>query len=188
LGDPTAKNLGRLSLNPVRHLDQMATAMILLVGFGWGKPVPVNPYYLRGRSAISLVAGAGPTANVIAAALFAIPVRAGLVPWHSPFDFRGLQDMGPLDLVGVLVGFVVFINIILAVFNLIPLAPLDGSKVALGVAPRSMADTLLRWEASGPIILLAIIGIDWLTGLGLLWGVLLPVADMVGFVLLGHSL
>jgi Zn-dependent protease len=85
-------------------------------------------------------------------------------------------------------GFIIFFNIILAIFNLIPLFPLDGSKVIAGVLPPSLANTLARYEASGPVILMGIIMVDWATDLNLLWGVLRPMVDMVGFVLLGHTL
>ena len=189
LGDVTAKRLGRLSLNPVRHLDPTGTVMLLLVGFGWGKPVPVNPYLLRnGARGMSMVSAAGPIANVITAAVCAIPIRAGLVSWNSPFGFRGLQGQGLEGVIADLLGFVIFFNIILAVFNLIPLSPLDGSKVAIGILPRSMANTLARWEASGPAILLMVIMVDWFTGLNLLWGVLHPLANVVGLLVLGRTL
>ncbi|MDP6102656.1 MAG: site-2 protease family protein [Dehalococcoidia bacterium] len=190
LGDLTAKRLGRLSLNPIRHLDPVGTVMLMLVGFGWGKPVPVNPYNLRngGRRGMSIVSAAGPMANLVTAAIFALPIRIGLISWHSPFTFRGLQDQEPVSLFADLLGFVIFFNIILAIFNLIPLFPLDGSKVAIGVLPRGLANTFARWEASGPAILLGIIMVDWFTDLNLLWGVLRPLVDMVGFIVLGHRL
>ncbi|MBI4282342.1 MAG: site-2 protease family protein [Chloroflexi bacterium] len=190
LGDLTAKRLGRLSLNPMRHLDPAGTIMLLLVGFGWGKPVPVNPYNLRNgvRKGMSLVAAAGPISNVITAAILALPIRVGLLPWHSPFFFRGLQAQGLESLLADLLGFVIFFNIILAVFNLIPLFPLDGSKVAIGVLPHGLANAFARWEATGPAILMAIIIVDWVTNLNLLWGVLNPLVDMVGFMVLGHTL
>jgi Zn-dependent protease len=190
LGDLTAKRLGRLSLNPIRHLDPMGTIMLLMVGFGWGKPVPVNPYNLRNgsRRGMSIVSAAGPVANLVTAAIFALPIRIGLVSWHSPFIFRGLQDQGPGSLLADLLGFVIFFNIILAIFNLIPLFPLDGSKVAIGFLPPRLANTFARWEASGPAILLGIIMLDWVTDLNLLWGVLRPLVNMVGLIVLGHPL
>ena len=190
LGDMTAKRLGRLSLNPIRHLDPMGTAMLLLVGFGWGKPVPVNPNFLRNdtRKSMSLVASAGPMANVITAFACGLPIRMGLVSWHSPFSFRGLTGASPGDLLVDLLGFIIFFNIILAVFNLIPLFPLDGSKIVGGILPQSIAATLARWEATGPAILMTIIMIDWFTGLNLLWGVLRPLVDVVGLMVIGRSL
>ena len=190
LGDLTAKRLGRLTLNPIRHLDPVGTIMLVLVGFGWGKPVPVNPYNLRvgGRKGMSMVAAAGPLANVITAAFCALPIRMGLISWHSPFTSRGLQFQGLDSLLADLLGFVIFFNIVLAIFNLIPLFPLDGSKVVAGLLPSGVANNLARWEASGPVILMGIIMLDWATDLNLLWGVLRPMVDMVGFMLLGHTL
>lgn len=190
LGDLTAKRLGRLSLNPIRHLDPVGTIMLILVGFGWGKPVPVNPYNLRNgaRKGMAMVSAAGPMANLTTAAVCAIPIRMGLVSWHSPFYFSGLQDQGPSGLFADLLGFVLFFNIILAIFNLIPLFPLDGSKVAIGVLPPGIANTFARWEASGPAILLGIIMVDWFTDMDLLWGVLRPLVDVVGFIVLGHAI
>ena len=190
LGDITAKRLGRLSLNPIRHMDPVGTLMLLLVGFGWGKPVPVNPHNLRNgsRKGMSIVSAAGPMANLITAVVCALPIRIGLISWQSPFTFRGLQGQGLGSLFADLLGFVIFFNIILAVFNLIPLFPLDGSKVAIGVLPPGIANTIARWEAAGPAVLLAIIMVDWVTDLNLLWGVLRPLVNMVGYTVLGHAL
>ena len=189
LGDHTARRLGRLSLNPVRHLDPMGAIMMLLVGFGWGKPVPVNPFFLRSgpRTGMSAVSAAGPVSNLVTASLCAVPIRAGLVPWHSPFAFSGLD--GPLTgLFADLLGFVIFYNIILAIFNLIPLAPLDGSKVAIGLLPPGPASAMARREAYGPVILLGIIMLDWATNLNLLWGVLRPIVNVVGLVIVGQDI
>ncbi len=188
LGDSTAKRLGRLSLNPAAHLDPMGTAMLFLAGFGWGKPVPVNPMYLRstGRQGMAMVSLAGPLSNVMTAGLFAIPIRAGLMSWHSPFRlfvFRG----GPEDLLADLFGFIIFYNLILAAFNLIPLAPLDGFKVALGILPREMAASFARLETYGPAILLSVIMVDIFLGLGILGAIIGPAVNFLGRVVLGQQ-
>ena len=189
LGDPTSKRLGRLSLNPIRHLDPVGTIMLLLVGFGWGKPVPVNPNNLRngGRTGMSMVSAAGPLSNLATAALCAAPIRMGLVPWRSPFFFSGLQGQGLSGLFADLLGFVIFFNIILAIFNLLPFSPLDGSKVLIGILPPGPAGALIRLEAAGPVVLLGIIMVDWVTDLNLLWGVLEPIVNVVGSIVVGHA-
>ena len=137
LGDDTAKSKGRLTLNPLAHLDPAGTVMIVVVGFGWGKPTPVNParFGNRMRSGMAMVSFAGPISNVIVASLAAIPVKIGLLsPGIVGFSlFQG----EPGEMWAYFLGSLIFINILLAAFNLIPVAPLDGFKVVQGLpAPR----------------------------------------------------
>ncbi len=145
LGDVTARDYGRLSFNPLDHLDPIGAAMIMLGGFGWAKPVPVNPYGLyRSRNSttgFALVALAGPASNLFLAALFAVPLRLHLIP--IPF-------------VSSLVGYFIGINIALAVFNLIPIPPLDGSRIAVAVLPPAWGEYILRLEPYGIIIVIAL--------------------------------
>ncbi|MBI4232917.1 MAG: site-2 protease family protein [Chloroflexi bacterium] len=189
LGDTTARRLGRLSLNPLRHLDPLGTAMLLLVGFGWGKPVPVNPVAFgpRARQGMSLVALSGPLANLATAAVVAIPFKAGVLPWGflrlSVFPLRGGEE-----LLAALLGYVVFYNLILAVFNLIPLAPLDGFSVALGLLPRDLANAFARLERYGPAILLVVILLDMVVGFGILGRVIYPIVNALGNVFVGRRL
>lgn len=144
LGDPTAKNLGRLTLNPIKHLDVLGTLMVFVVGFGWAKPVPVNPYNLRnGRKGMALVAVVGPLSNLALATAVAAVWRAT--------GFVG----GPV-LINTLLVFI-YLNIALLFFNLIPFPPLDGFRVLLGVLPETLA---LQWERLaqvGPLLLFALI-------------------------------
>lgn len=188
LGDPTARRLGRLSLNPIVHLDLTGTLMLLLVGFGWGKPVPVNPWAF-GRNALrtmSLVAFAGPLSNIVTAAVIGLAFRFDLLEW--PFSTVGQFSASPLEsFLAQFLVIAIFYNLILAVFNLIPLAPLDGSKVVLGILPRDMAATFHRLERWGPAILLGIIFIDWFTGAGVLVRIIGPVVNGLSSVIIGHS-
>ena len=181
LGDRTAQRLGRLSLNPRRHLDPGGTAMLLVAGFGWGKPVPVNQHNLgRGPRDMALVAVAGPLSNLVLAFLLAIPVKAGLLGWSNPTLGRatyvltgGLRE-GLSDIVGV----VILFNLLLAVFNLVPVAPLDGAKVLGGLLPRQWLPSYSRLEQQGPLLLVGIIIVDILVGqiwgVSLLWSALGP--------------
>ena len=136
---------------------------------------------------MSMVSAAGPLSNLAAAAICAAPIRMGLVPWRSPFFFSGLQGQGLSGLFADLLGFVIFFNIILAIFNLLPFSPLDGSKVLIGILPPGPAGALIRLEAAGPVVLLGIIMVDWVTDLNLLWGVLEPIVNVVGSIVVGHA-
>lgn len=181
LGDGTSRRLGRLSLNPIRHLDPSGTVMLLVVGFGWGKPVPVNHHNLRGPVGITLVAVAGPLSNLALAFLVAIPVKLGLLGWsgatlgRANFVLTGGLREGLSDIVGM----VILFNLLLAIFNLIPLPPLDGSKVVGGLLPDSMAEGYARFERFGPLILLGIILGDYLLGWGILWNIIGPVVRVL---------
>lgn len=173
LGDETAHRLGRLTLNPLAHLDPAGTLLLLLVGFGWGRPVPVNPYSLKGnpKTSMALVALAGPLSNFLMAGCLALPLRSA-------------QDL-PATLVEVLFR-VYFFNLLLGAFNLIPIAPLDGFKVALGLLPRNLSYSFARLEPYGPGILMAIIGLGYFTSFNPLWDVLSPIINGVSSVLLGR--
>ena len=189
LGDPTARWQGRLSLNPRAHLDPLGTAMILVAGFGWAKPVPVRALYLRPgpRTGMAVVASAGPLSNVALATVFSIPLRTGLVP----LAFEGFTTFhgGPGDIVGHVFAALVFWNLLLAVFNLIPLAPLDGFNVALGLLPEQMAHSFARLERHGPaILLLLILSTLILPGPGILFAIVSPIVNAAAYVLLSIHL
>ena len=189
LGDHTARAQGRLSLNPVRHLDPIGTALIVFAGFGWGKPVPVNPFSLRigPRHGMALVSLAGPAANILAAVLFALPLRFGIVKSGA----LGLSVLGETGagLLGYVLVSLVFWNLLLAVFNLLPIAPLDGFKVVVGLLPREASKAFARLERYGPGILIAIILLGIISpNLRILSGVIRPAVNLLGIVILGRDL
>jgi Zn-dependent protease len=176
LGDVTSRDYGRLSLNPLNHLDPIGALMILLGGFGWAKPVPVNPYGLyRSRNAttgFALVSLAGPLSNIFLAALFAIPIRLDLIP--AGFLWR------------LVVSFIA-INIVLAVFNLFPIPPLDGSRIAVAVLPRQWGEYILRAESYGIFIILGLFFIGSWTGLDVISFLMAPPVIFLERLILGFG-
>lgn len=152
LGDPTSRNMGRFSLNPLVHLDPMGSIMLILTGFGWAKPVMVNPYNLRGnpRTSMAIVAVAGPISNLIMALLAAIPYQLGLL---TPEFF----STGTVPSPSFILTQFIWINLILAFFNLIPVPPLDGYKILIAILPSEMAYQLRPLERYGFIILIALL-------------------------------
>ena len=161
MGDPTAKLMGRLSLNPLKHLDPVGTLMLFFVGFGWAKPVPVNFAYIgQSRAAQILVSSAGIIVNMSLAfiALFLLQTL--------PLQPRGI--------ISIMLYYMAQINIILAAFNLIPIPPLDGSKVLMGFLPDRMQYALSRLEPYGFFIIIGL----------LFFGVLNPLIDFFRWIIL----
>lgn len=155
-GDNTARSLGRLTLNPIKHLDIIGTLMIFIVGIGWAKPVPVNYNNLRHpKRDMMWVAAAGPVTNFALAFLSALAMRL-LVSASS-----GVPDASPLaafiDPTTMMLAFSVYINLMLGIFNLIPVPPLDGGRVAVGLLPHNLSMTLARVEPFGMIIIIALV-------------------------------
>ncbi len=147
LGDSTAKHQGRLTLDPRHHLDVLGSIMVIMAGFGWARPVPVNPYNLRGdpKTGLMIVAAAGPLSNLALAFVAAMPFRLGIFNLYSQSFVTTL--------------FLVFINLNVALFffNLLPIAPLDGSKIVAGFLPYHLAQKFNRLEPFGPFILLLLV-------------------------------
>ena len=163
LGDPTAKYQGRLTLNPFNHLDPVGSVLVPLIGYfaggfiiGWAKPVPFNPYNLRpekwglpAQAGEALVAVAGPVSNIVIALIFGLLIRLG--------DGASFMNESFLSLAS----FVVLINITLAIFNLIPIPPLDGSKILFAVLPLKWQGIRNSLENSGLILVFIFIFLLW---------------------------
>ena len=184
LGDDTARRMGRLTLNPIAHLDPVGTLMMVFTaisgwGIGWGKPVPVNPYNLRGdpRVSMGLTSAAGPFSNLILATLAAIPLRLGL-----PMP----------DLLVSFLLFAVFINVGLMLFNLIPLPPLDGFSVVQGLLATFRTRWAYEWGNKldrlapyGPMLLMVLLALGWFTFLDPLGWLMGGPAQAISSLLLG---
>ena len=169
LGDPTAKDEGRLTLNPIKHLDPFGSILLPILTyiaggfiFGWARPVPYNPYYLKRPkwlgwiSPDALVGAAGPLSNVILAIVFGLLIRLAEVFYFFPPAFFQIA------------AFIVFLNLILAIFNLVPIPPLDGSKVLFALLPHRADEIMVFMERYGFMLLLVFIF--------LLSGIILPIA------------
>ena len=189
LGDNTARRLGRLSLNPMRHLDPGGALMMFIAGFGWGKPVPVDPSQLsRGHTDTALVAAAGPISNLMFAFILAIPFKTGaLVPASLSLDRAAHVMTGGLsDGIADILALVIFFNLLLGLFNLLPLAPLDGSRVLAGFVPKEHTAAYAKLQRSGPGLLVAIIMVDFALGFGVLWGIIGPVVRLLTTAATGY--
>jgi len=168
-GDDTAKQSGRLTLNPLAHLDPLGTIMIFIVHFGWAKPVPVNPIRLKNpKKDMVWISAAGPLANMILALISGILLR--LI-----FAIVGIPDQH--SIIGLLVFMVVMslqINLALAIFNLFPIAPLDGSKILFGLLPARHESVIYSIERYGPFILIGLIIFGRATDIHILGGLIWP--------------
>lgn len=155
-GDKTARMMGRLTLNPLKHLDIFGTLMVFIVGIGWAKPVPVNFNNLRHpKRDMIWVAGAGPVTNFTLAALSSLAMRG--VASYAGGMTEGSYMMMFLEPIILMLAFSVYINLLLCIFNLIPLPPLDGGRVAVGMLPYRQSEALSRIEPYGMIIIILLV-------------------------------
>lgn len=166
LGDPTAKNMGRLTINPLKHIDPLGAIFLVLFHFGWAKPVPVNPMHFKGdrHKGMLLVALAGPVTNLL------IALATALV-----FKIVNPQSV----ILQALLAYTFEINLILAVFNFIPVPPLDGSKILAGVLPRKYSHVIYNLEKYGYIVLII------LMFTGIINRILIPVVQSIGSFITG---
>ena len=170
LGDPTARYAGRLTLNPMAHLDPIGGLMILFVGFGWAKPVPVDIRYLSNpRVDMMKIAFAGPAANLLLAFVGGTILRFGFV--HGTM--------------AQMIGFFTLINIRLAVFNMIPIAPLDGSQIFSGLLIRKYPELVRNLQIYGPQILMGAILIGYFTPISPIWWFMGPFVKFFLFLFAG---
>ena len=155
LGDDTAKNMGRLSLNPLVHLDLIGTVLLFIVHFGWAKPVPVNPRNFRNpKKDMLLVAVAGPVSNVLTAVAAAVLLNAVLENFDS---YAALSSQEAVFVSVRVLWWFIYIGIVLAVFNMLPIPPLDGSRVLYGLLPAGADRKYLSVEKYGILILVAVL-------------------------------
>jgi Zn-dependent protease len=174
-GDTTPEHQGRLTLDPRAHIDWLGLLMLVTVGFGWGKPVQFNPYNLKlPRWGATLVAFAGPISNFIAAVVFGaaagILVRFGVV--------------GPDNLLMQFLMLLVTLNVVLGMFNLIPIPPLDGSKILYGLLHDPKYGHILHFvETKGPTILFVLIFLDIFTGISIFGGLFTSALNITGRIL-----
>ena len=170
LGDPTARYAGRLTLNPIAHLDPIGGLMILFVGFGWAKPVPVDPRYLKNpREDMMKIAFAGPASNLFLALIGGVLIR--LTGYAGP-------------LTSMLILFTQ-INISLAVFNMIPIPPLDGSQIFSGIMIRRNPQLVMQLQMYGPQILMGLILFGMFTGVSVTWAFMSPFVNFFMFLFAG---
>ena len=175
LGDDTAEKEGRLTLNPFAHLDLMGSMMILFVGFGWAKPVPVNPLNLTDkRTGMIKIAFAGPASNLLLALICGIVIR--IINFYQLYIDES---------VGSALYLFLFINIALAIFNLLPIAPLDGSQIFGSILSRKNPQLAWKLQVNGPKVLLDIILFSIITGISILGKIMGPFIDFFMYLFAG---
>ncbi len=176
LGDPTAKMMGRLTLNPLKHLDPVGTIALFLFRFGWAKPVPIDTRNFRHPTRDMAISSlAGPAANLLTAAVAGLILRALFL-----FNVGGF--------VTILTSYFVLFNLILCFFNLIPIPPLDGSRLVYHLLPSRLAAGYASLERYGFIILIGVIMLGQFTGVNLLWLYMDPLLRVFSLLFTGRQI
>ncbi|MEI7792002.1 MAG: site-2 protease family protein [Candidatus Berkelbacteria bacterium] len=171
-GDDTAKFEGRLTLNPLAHLDPLGTVMLFVVGFGWGKPVPINPNNMNKKSDELKVAFAGIVTNLILAFILAIPIRIALMQGIL------IESSAVLSFLNIIVD----LNIILAVFNILPIPPLDGSHLVEYFLNR---ESKYAYQTVGPFILIGVIIAESVTHISIIHPIMEPIIRLLSLLIKG---
>jgi len=186
-GDSTPRINGRLTLNPLAHLDPMGSLLLVVAGFGWAKPVPVNPYTLRrsAPSAMMWVAFAGPLSNFLMALLAAIPFRLNLITLDDLYASFAAQGSSFLPTPAGFLWEFIAINLILMLFNLIPIPPLDGEKIMEFFLPDAWKGRMAQIRPYGPMILILLFMVGPYLGLDVLSWILGPPLRMLVNLLVG---
>ena len=183
-GDPTARDAGRLTLNPLSHLDPIGTLMLFIVHLGWAKPVPVNPYNFRNpKKDLMWVSLAGPGANFLTAFACGLLLRV-----ISPLSGNLQLASSAFGILVMMIVYGMVINLVLGFFNLIPLPPLDGSKILMGLLPDQYEHQMMQLQRVGPFLLIGIIMIGRFAGVPILWGILHPFVSFFSYVFAGVDL
>ena len=182
LGDPTARSLGRLTLNPLAHLDLFGSLMLIFAGFGWAKPVPVDAGYLRSpRRDMALIAVAGPVSNALLAMIIALGLRLAF-----PAGFASVEGATGFASTAVWLSIQsIWINVILAAFNILPIPPLDGSRILAGVVPEAWNRGYEQFERLGPILLIGLVILASVTGVSIFSRLISPIAKPLMSIVLG---
>ena len=158
LGDPTARNLGRLTLNPLRHLDPMGFVCMLLAGFGWATPVPINSrYFKKPRRDIALVGLAGPLSNLLLAVVFLLLLRFVGFGWLATLAFQSELQFNLAYFTVLFLYYGVYMNVTLAIFNLLPVPPLDGSRIFYVFLPPRLYYKVMRHERTITLVVMALL-------------------------------
>lgn len=195
LGDPTARDEGRLTLNPISHIDPLGALMFIFVGFGWAKPVPVNPmYFRRPKSGMALTALAGPFSNLVLAAI-AFSLLAGKAALDVPLLARGDITAGASTAPGMVIFIQILrdslgVNLALMAFNLLPVPPLDGSNILRMFIPLRWEEQYDKWLRIGPMVLLGIVIVESFTNIPILslWVGAIQQFVLNGFIAIANTI